>query len=303
MQNDENKTNDIENQLISPEEVEVAVRGDESALLKQMDRVSGKDGQVQKEETKSKDNSTETLTEQKSTEPKLAQQQSVPVQKVQPPVEPPKPQPAPPTQEMPKEIPPKVGQTLSQKIEPQKEDAPKHQGFKRFIAFLFLGGVIAMIWFIPQINNIITDYQRSRTPVAEITTGMSLCTLEKTYDDRDVKTTMKLRFVNKKIIKLEYTVSTKISGGKEKATALNDECKLLKKEAQNVEGVVISCSVEGTEVTSKQVLNYEYINSEKLTNAYLEAGGVYPDVKKGDDIGEVESNLLKTGYNCSREAV
>ena len=54
------------------------------------------------------------------------------------------------------------------------------------MAFLFLGGVLAMIWYIPQINDLIKDYRNSKQPAIEITTGLSICSFEKTYENKKV---------------------------------------------------------------------------------------------------------------------
>ena len=319
-----NKVDNLDNNLISSEEVEVAVRGDEEALLKQMERVKeltkqqelNNDSKKKLEEQIRKQKIEEERLREQEAEKKLIEEHKKKEEERKKQVVPPPPKPVSPPPS-PKPAPQPTGPGVKQmdeiKKEPQEivkkevktisnseEGSPKHIGFKRFLAFIFLGGVIAMIWFIPQINDMITDYKKSKTPTPEITTGLSICTLEKTYENKDVKTTMKFRFVNRKINKLEYTIETKNAEEKLKTSDEYNECLLLKKEAGSLTGIIVSCSMNGNVITTKQILDYETIDSAQLSNSYLEAGGVYPEFKSGEDIGKIEENLLKTGYKCER---
>ena len=55
-------------------------------------------------------------------------------------------------------------------------------------------------------------------------------------------------------------------------------------------------------VVETQTLNYNTLNVEKVTSAYIEAGGVYPEFKKGQDIDGIEKNMNASGYTCERKA-
>ena len=64
--------------------------------------------------------------------------------------------------------------------------------------------------------------------------------------------------------------------------------------------VTVSCSSKKGEVSNKQIIDYEKIDKNKVTSAYTEAGGVYPEFNKGQNIDEIESKMTSSGYKCSR---
>ena len=174
-------------------------------------------------------------------------------------------------------------------------------GFKRFMCFLLMAIFIAMVIFLPQITDFINAKIAERNQT-EITTGILSCTLSKSTTNLDVLYDAKFNFVNSEVIKLTYT--TTYTGDaeedKEELTRHNNDCLSLKTIAANYDGISTSCSLNNGVSMQKQIFDYEKLDSKKVGTAYSEAGGTYPDFKKGDKISSIESKMIASGYECSK---
>ena len=51
----------------------------------------------------------------------------------------------------------------------------------------------------------------------------------------------------------------------------------------------------------KQSFVYADLDEEKLTAAYTEAGGTYPQYQNGQDMDSIEKNMNASGYSCERQ--
>ena len=87
---------------------------------------------------------------------------------------------------------------------------------------------------------------------------------------------------------------------KEELTKHNNDCLSLKTIAANYDGISTSCNLNNGVSMQKQIFDYEKLDSKKVGTAYSEAGGTYPDFKKGDKISSVESKMIASGYECSK---
>lgn len=174
-------------------------------------------------------------------------------------------------------------------------------GFKRFMCFLLMAIFIAMVIFLPQITDFINAKIAERNQT-EITTGILSCTLSKSTTNLDVLYDAKFNFVNSEVIKLTYT--TTYTGDaeedKEELTRHNNDCLSLKTIAANYDGISTSCNLNNGVSIQKQIFDYEKLDSKKVGTAYSEAGGTYPDFKKGDKISSIESKMIASGYECSK---
>ena len=183
----------------------------------------------------------------------------------------------------------------------EKEDGPST--FKRVMAvFLFLG-FFAMVYFLPEISTMISNYQKSRQPKEVITDGVSTCKLSRTSENLDINTVAKFSIINSKLYKLEYittTIGDKVED-EEELKKLKENCENLKLKVGELNGVTISCSLNNGINTTKQKLDFEKVNFEEVSTAYVEAGGVYPEFKKNDNIDKIESKMRTSGYECIRE--
>ena len=183
----------------------------------------------------------------------------------------------------------------------EKDDGPST--FKRIMAIILFVGFFAMVYFLPEISNMITKYQESKKPKEVITDGVSTCKLSRTSENLDINTIAKFSIINSKLYKLEYittTIGDKIED-EEELKKLNNSCETLKLAAGELNGVTISCSLNNGTNTTKQKLDFEKVNADEVSTAYLEAGGVYPEFKKNDNIDKIESKMRASGYECTRE--
>ena len=183
----------------------------------------------------------------------------------------------------------------------EKDDGPST--FKRIMAIILFLGFFAMVYFLPEISNMITKYQESKKPKEVITDGVSTCKLSRTSENLDINTIAKFSIINSKLYKLEYittTIGDKVED-EEELKKLNNSCETLKLAAGELNGVTISCSLNNGTNTTKQKLDFEKVNADEVSTAYLEAGGVYPEFKKNDNIDKIESKMRSSGYECTRE--
>ena len=80
-----------------------------------------------------------------------------------------------------------------------------------------------------------------------------------------------------------------------------EKCKTLKESTSQLEGFNIRCDYSSGKLTETQVFELETIDTEKLTAAFTEAGGILPSYKYDQDIDSIETNMKASGYTCSRE--
>lgn len=189
---------------------------------------------------------------------------------------------------------------------PKPEQTSSNEGgpttFKRVLAALLFISLMAMIYFLPEITSYINELKEKNNQ-QDISEGTLICSLKKTSENLDINIEAMFYFSNKQMYKLSYnTVST---GDKvEDATELkdlNDKCLLLKDEAGQLDGVTISCSLNNGVNSNKQILDYEKLDLNKVTSAYTEAGGIYPgEFKKSEDISKIESEMISNGYKCEK---
>lgn len=183
---------------------------------------------------------------------------------------------------------------------PVKNDGPST--FKRVMAVFLFIALFAIVYFLPEISDAINKFKESRKPKEVITDGVSTCKLSRTSENLDITTIAKFSIINSKLYKLEYVTTT--TGDKiedeEELKKINDECSLLKEYAGELDGVSITCSLNNGTNTTKQKLDFEKLDLKKVTTAYTEAGGVYPEFKKNDNIDKIESKMKSSGYECTR---
>lgn len=184
---------------------------------------------------------------------------------------------------------------------PQKEKGGPST-FKRIMAIILFIAFLAMIYYLPEITQFINDYKASKAPKEVITTGVSTCKLSKTSSNLDIDITASFSIVNSKLYKLTYLTITKGDkvSDKEDLDSLYNECMTLKKEAGELDGVTISCSLNNGINSNKQILDYEKLDVRKVTSAYTEAGGIYPEFQKNENIDKIEGKMLSAGYECTR---
>lgn len=177
----------------------------------------------------------------------------------------------------------------------------KPSKFKTFMAILLFIFFFAFVYFLPEITNFINE-KKNESLQEEITTGRLVCNLEKDTSDLDVSINAIFQFTNSEITKLTFTTTSKgdESIDKEQLEKLKNNCNLLKNEVVKYDGVSIVCSLNNGINTTKQILDYEKLDAEKVSASYAEAGGVYPEFEINEQISSVESKMVSSGYECER---
>lgn len=183
----------------------------------------------------------------------------------------------------------------------KKGSSEKAETAKRIFLVVFFIAIFALLYFMDYVNDFISNIQARNTKEEVITTGKSVCELKKSTDKFDVSITATFQIINSKLTSLTYLTVTKGDEKEDKneLEELYNECITLKDEVSSL-NVTVSCSSKKGEVSNKQIIDYEKIDKNKVTSAYTEAGGVYPEFNKGQNIDEIESKMTSSGYKCSR---
>ena len=185
--------------------------------------------------------------------------------------------------------------------------APKKESnFKYYMtAFLFIA-LILMVIFLPDISSFVSNYfaEKRAQEVPALTTGTLTCTLNTSDDRYDYYYQADFNFRDSQLYRLTY--NTTIKGDQNldavELAEMEASCNLLKSQTANLDGINVSCSLSNGVVENEQVLNYENIDVELLTTAYLEAGGTYPNYRYQQNIDEIEKDMNASNYTCERHS-
>lgn len=180
----------------------------------------------------------------------------------------------------------------------KKESEPNK--FKTILAVFLFISLMAMIYFLPEITSYFNERKNNQI---KITSGILKCNLKKNNENLDIDIETLFYFANNELYKMSYT--TAYTGDKnddkEELSSKYNECLVLKKEAGELEGVTISCTLNSGISSNKQILDYEKLDVKKVSSAYTEAGGIYPaEFKKSENIDKIESDMVSNKYVCSR---
>lgn len=129
----------------------------------------------------------------------------------------------------------------------------------------------------------------------EITSGRLVCTLENEEDQVNYHYTETYDFENSGVLSLQHVVL--IQGDADVLNARKTQCDQLQVVAGDFEGVSIECNLSSDEMVETQFFNFRELDNT-FSTAFIEAGGVYPNLEYGDDISEVQKNLELSGYEC-----
>ena len=188
-----------------------------------------------------------------------------------------------------------------QKVEIKNYTPPSK--FKVFILLVFFALLIAFIIFLPDISSMIRNYRNGETYQKEeiITTGKLICTLNTNTTDLDKEYEFDFSFTDSKLKKTKYIVNTRGDVTTESTLdVLAENCKNLKNETSELEGISIRCEYTENRLIETQVFDLETVDVEKLTTAYTEAGGILPSYKLDQDIDGIEKNMKASNYTCER---
>lgn len=174
----------------------------------------------------------------------------------------------------------------------------KFAKFMTVILFVFL---FAFVYFLGDITEYINQ-RKLEKQTAEISNGKLICTNTKSTENLDIKINATFAFENKEIISLNYIITStgdKIRD-KQELEELLSNCKRLQQEVKNYAGVGVVCSLNNGVNSVKQNFDYSVLDFQKMTSAYAEAGGIYPQFKYKDNINSVESKMIASDYSCEK---
>lgn len=170
------------------------------------------------------------------------------------------------------------------------------------ILFIF---IFLIVFFLPDISKFFSELEKNKNTesVEKITTGTLKCTLERSDEKFDYEYLSEFEFENNKFLTLDHVTTTTgdETVDRENLQAMYEKCQTLKNSINDLSGVSVTCSLNKGTFIENQVLTYASIDVEQITSAYSEAGGIYPNFKKGDNIDIIESGMKSSGYTCERE--
>ena len=198
----------------------------------------------------------------------------------------------------------KVSDTGKKVSGSDKKSGKKTSNLKMYLTFIFLALLILMIVFLPEINTFVHDFfnkkEAENTP--SITSGHLICTLETNDSNFNYEYETDFSFKDSKLYKL--TLTTKTAGDLNldatDLSGLNASCQLLQFQTSKFDGVEVMCDLAGNTFTNTQTLDYEVLNRDEVTTAYLEAGGIYPNYKYEENIDDIEKDMNAQNYSCAR---
>ena len=198
----------------------------------------------------------------------------------------------------------KVSDTGKEVSDSDKKSGKKTSNLKMYLAFIFLALLILMIVFLPEINTFVHDFfnkkEAENTPA--ITSGHLICTLETNDSNFNYEYETDFSFKDSKLYKLTLTTKTvgDLNLDATDLSGLNASCQLLQFQTSKFDGVEVMCDLAGNTFTNTQTLDYEILNRDEVTTAYLEAGGIYPDYKYEENIDDIEKDMNAQNYSCAR---
>lgn len=172
-----------------------------------------------------------------------------------------------------------------------------------FTIFLFVV-MFALIIFLPKISDYITlmKAKKEDAELGEIVTGTLKCNLRRTSEKYNISYTDEFEFKDSKLTRLVHVVATEGDAILD-ADDLNlklEACKTLEKHTKGLAGVNVSCSLSNDTLVESQILNYNLLDKEKVTTAFVEAGGIYPGYVNGQNIDNIEKDMNAASYKCER---
>lgn len=187
-----------------------------------------------------------------------------------------------------------------------KKRKKKESNLKYYLTFIFLALLIWMIVFLPDISNFISNYLQKKQQEAqpEITTGKLVCEMNTNDATLDYNYKAVFDFEDSLMKKLTYTTTVKGDPSLDAValSGMDSSCNLLQTHVLNMNGVEVNCDLQEGTFVNEQTLDYELINREELTTAYLEAGGTYPDYQYNQYIDEIEKQMNASNYTCKKES-
>lgn len=198
----------------------------------------------------------------------------------------------------------KLNKKLAKKQAKEKAKQIRRQksNFRYIMVTILFIVLFAFVFFLPDVSMYVSDWLSGKNKEDIITTGNLEC--KKSTDDKnyDYDYLYVFMFSNNKLQKLSYKITTSgsLSTDKDFLEKTKNDCEKLKKYTKGLNGVSIKCKLEGNSSITEQELRYMDIDVDKVTNGYIEAGGLYPNYKYKQNINKIEKEMKASGYTCER---
>ncbi len=180
----------------------------------------------------------------------------------------------------------------------EQQPKKKESGFKYFLAMVFLIGMLAFVFFLPNISTIVETKLKHKNNVetTSIENGVMNCTLTKSSDETDTTYESEFNFTKEKLI-TQANITTVESLNASYLDEQKKECDQTALISNNTSGVTRTCNLSTGILTITEVLTLKDIDTNKLTS-YVEAGGNFPKFKYEQNINNIQTQMLKSGYDC-----
>lgn len=195
-------------------------------------------------------------------------------------------------------------EALREKESYQPEPVSK---LKKIMAALFIVILLLIVLFLPEINGFILKVmnpEKKEVDNVPIITGTLRCTNDRVDEKYNISYNYDFDFTDSKLKALTYVEST-TGDALVDADDLNmrlEKCNMLKTMTSGINGVKVVCSLSSGTLTREQFFDYNSLDVNSVTTAYVEAGGEYPgEFQKDSDIDAIEKNMKAAGYACERQ--
>ena len=177
--------------------------------------------------------------------------------------------------------------------------------FKTFLLIVFLVGLILFVMYLPQIKDYVDEFQnRGKTQtIVKITTGSMKCSLQTNTKTIDKNYNLVFHFTDNKLERTEFTITTKgdPTADEEELNQIDASCKLLEREAENLDGFYVKCSNKSGFLEEIQKYDLSNLDFERLDSVFIEVGANNPEYRYGQNMDYIEQNMNASGYSCKRE--
>lgn len=213
-------------------------------------------------------------------------------------------QPQPQPQPQPQITPQNSTQPQPQQQNTVQQPEQKEGTFKYVLAFIFIIAFAGFVIFIPEISKFVKSKiggNKGTETENLIENGTLICEKDKSTDETDIKYELKYTFDNKKLLTSSY-VTTYESLNSELLKQKNTECNLIMTTSKTINGIETTCNDKNGILKISEEYTNQDIDRSNLT-AYTEAGGTYPEFEYGENVYNIQSTLVKQGYDCKVSSV
>lgn len=199
---------------------------------------------------------------------------------------------------------PNEGAVTDEKLKRVNVDYKPPSGFKTFLLIVFFIALIAFIFFLPEIQAYLAEFNSGDSKTIEITSGKMTCKLTSNTKKLNKSVERIFTFTDKKLESAKYITTTK-GDISEDATTLDEmaeRCKLIKSSLAGAKGITVACEYSDGKLIQREHIDFKEYNSDTVQTAYTEAGGSLSEFEYGYDIDQLQKTMLQAGFTCNKEA-